>query len=349
MAYLAKLENQGNIGIINNLRVLSKSDRSDQYSALRTDGAKHDMTLQRGAKKLQLHNIGQFLRFESAFFWRFSHNVRRFLTVRLVLSHYLYASCLKTCCWPEAEAEKKVRTRWIRGKKKGSKLAEDMSKEEAREIEGNRGRGRKTDLQRREIEVRTRKEGKGWRRWWVMELERGKHSILLTSLEDVAETWSLPRTGHRSAALSNIGDKHTHTHSHTLSCNTAPGVFLKLTKENTRTHPWPTHHKHPSIFFATYLSLIFLSYNLLCLSSWIVKKLSLSHGTGTFKRNIMRLKSAGRPHVRLWLLDAETEDWLLPLRVLNIHFDEGKIINRLLLLTAALMLMRKECYFETAS
>lgn len=44
MAYLAKLENQGNIGIINNLRVSSKSDGSDQYSAWRMDGTNHGQT-----------------------------------------------------------------------------------------------------------------------------------------------------------------------------------------------------------------------------------------------------------------------------------------------------------------
>lgn len=127
------------------------------------------------------------------------------------------------------------------------------------------------------------------------------------------------------------------THTHMLSCNTAPGVFPKLTKKT------PHVHTPDSIFFAAYLSLFYLSCNLLCLSSWIMKKLLLSHGTATFKWNIMQLKSAGCPHVRL--LDAETEDWLLTLHIPNIHFDEGKIINRLLLLTAALMLMRKDCYF----
>lgn len=132
------------------------------------------------------------------------------------------------------------------------------------------------------------------------------------------------------------------THTHTRCLIILHLVFFPNSQK--KTHPWLTHHKLPSIFFAAYLSL-----NLLCVSSWIMKKLLVSHGTGTFKWNIMQLKSAGRPHVRLWLLDTETEDWLLTLHVPNIHFDEGKIINRLLLLTAALMLMRKDCYFETAS
>lgn len=162
------------------------------------------VTFRRGAEKLWLHNVGQFRWFESAFFGTFSHNLR------LVLSHHLYASK------PAAVLRPRPRKKWEQDEleekfEKSSKQAEDTSKEEAREVEGNRGRGGKTDLLSRQIEVRTRKEGRGWRRWWV--IERGKHSILLTSLEDVDETWAQPWTGHRSAALSNIGGKHTRAHT----------------------------------------------------------------------------------------------------------------------------------------
>lgn len=59
--------------------------------------------------------------------------------------------------------------------------------------------------------------------------DEGKHPIPVLSLEDAAETWSQPGTSHRSSPVCLILVRHTHT----LSCNIAPGVFLILTKGHT--------------------------------------------------------------------------------------------------------------------
>lgn len=129
------------------------------------------------------------------------------------------------------------------------------SRQTETEADEKRGKGqeRRQRLGNRWIE-RTHKgeSGKGggeqgWRSWWVIELERGKHSILLSSPEDAAETWAQPGTVHRSASaslcLSNIGKRHTH-----FVMQYCTWCFPQTHKRTrTYTHTSPTHRTSRSL------------------------------------------------------------------------------------------------------
>lgn len=191
-------------------------------------------------REVQLHNVIQYGWFKQCFF--FKHPVISTCTQCAITSYFLVprSSVSKLCHseiwdWVTDRKGKKSETvmKWKKNEK-GSKQTETL---------GVRMQDNETETQveaGKQIE-QTNRSG-GWRRGWVIELERGKHSILLTSLEDAAETWSQPGTGHRSTSLCLIlltrahthtrmrTRSQTHTQSHILSCNTAPGIFLKLTE-----------------------------------------------------------------------------------------------------------------------